>query len=358
MKPGTVLWWGRFDPDYSRNRILRQAYTALGWNIVDFHPLLAGIVGDVEALVRRPPPADLVHLPCFRQRDMAAATRYARRHGLPLLIDPLTSAYDKQVYEKYRLPVDSLRARWLLRYERWLFSGADRVLADTPEHARFFTQTLGVDPAKVNIVYVGAEEPLFAPAPATAIDGELEVLFFGSFIPLQGPEVIVEAARLYQGPPLRWTLLGQGPLRADSQRLARGLSNVHFEDRIPYRDLPARIHRAHILLGVFGPTAKAGRVMPNKVFQALACGRPLVTCRASSYPDDLLAAANSGIAWVPAADPAALAAAVAALASQPEQLAATGVAARASYEKYFSTDMIREQLRTALAALPLTPVRG
>ncbi len=308
--------------------------------------------------MRRPPPADLVHLPCFRQRDMAAATRYARRHGLPLLIDPLTSAYDKQVYEKYHLPVDSLRARWLLRYERWLFSGADRVLADTPEHARFFTQTLGVDPAKVNIVYVGAEEPLFAPAPATAIDGELEVLFFGSFIPLQGPQVIVEAARLYTGPPVRWTLLGEGPLRADSQRRARGLSNVHFEDRIPYHELPARIHRAHILLGVFGPTAKAGRVMPNKVFQALACGRPLVTCRAPSYPDELLTAANSGVAWVPAADPAALAAAVAALAAQPEQLAATGMAARASYEKYFSTDMIRAQLRTALAALPLTPVRG
>lgn len=358
MKSRTVLWWGRFDPDYSRNRILRQAYTALGWNIVDFHPLLSGLVGDVEALVRRPPAADLVHLPCFRQRDMAAAHRYARRHGLPLLIDPLTSAYDKQVYEKYHLPVDSLRARWLLRYERWLFSGADRVLADTPEHARFFTQTLGVDPAKVNIVYVGAEEPLFSPAPPSSIDGELEVLFFGSFIPLQGPEVIVEAARLYNGPPLRWTLLGQGPLRADSQRRARGLSNVQFEDRIPYLDLPARIHRAHILLGVFGPTAKAGRVMPNKVFQALACGRPLVTCQAPSYPVELLAAANSGIAWVPAADPAALAAAVAALAARPDQLAARGVAARASYEKYFSTDMIREQLHTALDALPLTPARG
>jgi glycosyltransferase involved in cell wall biosynthesis len=357
MEPGTVLWWGRFDPDYSRNRILRQAYAALGWNIVDFHPWLSGLVGDVEAFWRRPPPADLVHLPCFRQRDMAAAARYARRHALPLLIDPLTSAYDKQVYEKYHLPVDSLRARWLLRYERWLFSGADRVLADTPEHARFFTQTLGVDPAKVNIVYVGAEEPLFAPAPAATIDGELEVLFFGSFIPLQGPQVIVEAARLYQGPPVRWTLLGEGPLRADSQRRARGLSTVHFENRIPYRDLPARIHRAHILLGVFGPTAKAGRVMPNKVFQALACGRPLVTCRAPSYPDELLTAENSGITWVPAADPAALAAAVATLAGQPQKLAATGMAARTSYEKYFSTDMIREQLRTALAAVPLTPGR-
>lgn len=354
MKPGTVLWWGRFDPDYSRNRILRQTYRALGWNIVDFHPVLAGLVGDLEAFVRRPPAANLVHLPCFRQRDMAAAHRYARRHKLPLLMDPLTSAYDKQVHEKYHLAVNSLRARWLLRYERWLFSGADRVLADTPEHARFFNETLGVDRDKINIVYVGAEEPLFGPAPAAAVDGELEVLFYGSFIPLQGPEIIVEAARLYQGPPVRWTLLGEGPLRVASQKRARGLSAVHFENRTPYLELPARIHKAHILLGVFGPTAKAGRVMPNKVFQALACGRPLVTCRAPSYPEELLTAENSGITWVPAAEPQALADAVTTLARQRNQLAQKGRAARASYEKYFSTDMIHEQLRLALAAIPDT----
>jgi len=346
----TVLWWGRFDPDYSRNRVLRQAYAALGWRVADFHPLLSPF-GDVEALLRRPPRADLVHVPCFRQRDIAAATRYARRRGVPLLIDPLISAYDKQLFERVKFSEHSARAGWLRRHEQRLFQGADLVLADTPEHARFFTQTLGVDPEKVNIVYVGAEEPLFLPAPAATVDGELEVLFYGSFIPLQGPEVIVEAARLYSGPPVRWTLLGEGPLRADCQRRARGLPNVHFENWIPYRDLPARIHRAHILLGVFGPTAKAGRVMPNKVFQALACGRPLVTCRAPSYPEELLAAPNSGISWVPAADPAALAVAVAALAGQPERLATTGNSARASYEKYFSADMIREQLRAALAAL-------
>jgi len=57
-------------------------------------------------------------------------------------------------------------------------------------------------------------------------------------------------------------------------------------------------------------------------------------------------------------DPAALAAAVATLAGQPEKLAATGMAARTSYEKYFSTDMIREQLRAALTALSPPSARG
>lgn len=347
---GTVLWWGRFDPDYSRNRILRQAYAALGWRVVDFRPWLSTL-GDVEALVRRAPRADLVHVPCFRQRDITAARRHARRHGIPLLIDPLISAYDKQVFERDKFPPGHARARALLHRERDQFQAADIVLADTPEHARFFADTLGVTPARLHVVYVGAEEPLFAPGEPSPPGQPLEALFFGSFIGLQGPEVIVEAARRYHGRPLRWTLLGDGPLRANCEKRAASASNVAFEDWIPYRQLTDRIRRADILLGVFGSSAKAGRVIPNKVFQALACGKPLVTRSAPAYPEPLRAAVDSGIRWVPAGDAAALADAVAELAAHPERLASLGTAARHSYERHFSAAAVAAQLRAALPRL-------
>ncbi|HWR87322.1 MAG TPA: glycosyltransferase [Acidiferrobacterales bacterium] len=352
----TVLWWGRFDPDYSRNRILRQAYAQLGWRVVDFHPWLAGMLGDLEARLRPPPAADLVHIPCFRQRDIAAAARYARAHHLPLLLDTLTSQFDKQVYEQRRFAPRSWRARHLLRYEQRLFANADIVLADTPEHARFFADALLVPEEKLHVVYVGAEEPLFSPGPACAPNNPIEVLFYGTFIPLQGPEVIVEAARRYQGPPVRWVLLGVGPLRRRCQQLAARNTNVTFEDWVPYAALPSRIARADILLGVFGDTAKAQRVIPNKVFQSMACGKPLVTCTAPGYPPALVDNPESGIRWVPAGEPRALAAAVATLAAEPQRLAMLGARTRASYEQFFSNTTIVEQLRAALEKL--TPARG
>lgn len=343
----TVLWWGRFDPDYSRNRVLRQAYAALGWRVADFHPLLSPL-GDIEALLRRPPRADLVHVPCFRQRDIAAATRYARRHGVPLLIDPLISAYDKQLFERGKFRETSARAGWLRGREQRLFQGADLVLADTPEHARFFAETLGVAPSRLHVVYVGAEESLFTPGTPHAPNSPIEVLFYGSFIPLQGPQVIVEAARLYNGPPVRWVLLGSGPLLSECRRKARGLANVVFESWLPYTQLPERIRRADILLGVFGATPKAQRVIPNKVFQALACGKPLVTCTAPAYPAELLTRQGSGIVWLPAGDAGALARAVAGIAAQSEQLAALGAQARASYERFFSSQQVQSQFQRAL----------
>lgn len=351
-----VLWWGRFDPDYSRNRILRQAYAALDWEVVDFRPYLSA-AGDIEAMLRRPVRADLVHVPCFRQRDLAAAARFAGRHRLPLLFDPLISAYDKQVFERGKLAAGSRPADRLRHRERALFGRADVVLADTPEHARFYSEALEVARERLHVVYVGAEESLFRPGAARPPAAAVELLFYGSFIPLQGPGVIVDAARLYRGPPVRWVLLGNGPLLAACRRQAQGLASVVFEDWLPYRQLPDRIRRADILLGVFGPTPKTQRVIPNKVFQALACGRPLVTARAPAYPDTLpeLPCEQSGIAWVPAGDAAALARAVSELATRPERLGALGAAAHATYLRLFAADRIRAQLSSALRGLPAAP---
>lgn len=346
-----MLWWGRFDPDYSRNRILRQAYAALGWQVADFHPSLSALA-DLEALLRHLPRADLIHVPCFRQRDLAAAARYARRSNIPLLFDPLISAYDKQVYERAKFPEQSAKANRLLEWERGLLARADIVLADTAEHEHFFADTLGVPRDHLHVVYVGAEESLFKPEATPRMPNTpLEVLFYGSFIPLQGPEVIIEAAHLCRDLPVDWVLLGRGPLRAECERRAAGLSNVFFEDWVPYAQLPERIHQADILLGVFGATPKAQRVIPNKVFQALACGRPLITCSAPSYPDGLVSDPSSGIRWVAAASARELAEAVTQLARESSQLPERGRQARYSYEKFFDNRTIQNQMKGALALL-------
>ena len=344
-----MLWWGRSDPEYSRNGVVRAHLRALGWDVTDFTPAVSPL-GDLEAALRRMPRPDAVWVPCFRQRDLLAARRWCdRQGGVPLVFDPLISAYDKQVWERFKLRGSDRGAERLLAWERARFSRADRVIADTASHAAFFAETLEVPREKLHVVYVGADETLFRPAPARVPASPVDVLFYGSFIPLHGASVIIEAARLYRGPPVRWSLLGDGPAKPACQRAAGMLTDIMFEARIPYAALPDRIHRADILLGVFGDTQKAGRVIPNKVFQALASGRPVVTRVSEAYP--AAARQSEAIAWVPPGDPRALADAVAAWASDPARFAARNQAARSLYETCFAAPVIRAQLAAALDGL-------
>jgi len=349
-----VLWWGRFDQEYARNRILRAAFEGLGWRVGIFRPRLSA-VGDFEAALFRETKPDLVFVPCFRQRDLAAAARFARRRNLPVLFDPLISAWDKQVFERGKFPRDSAASLRLLRAERRRFQSADVVLADTEAHAQFFFEALGVPRERLHVVPVGAEEALFTPQSWPAPETPLEALFFGSFIGLQGPETIVAAARAYNGPPLHITLLGAGPLRPACERAAEGLANVSFEDWLPYDRLPARIGRAQIVLGVFGQSRKAQDVIPNKVFQGMACARPVITAQSPAIA--AYAGADAGIVAVPPGDAAALANMLASVARDRDSLPRQGQLARKTFETHFSEAVIRARLAAALAALGFSPAR-
>lgn len=341
----TILWWGRSDPDYSRNRILREIVTDRGWNIVDYSPAIS-VLGDIQVLFKGFKKPDLVWVPCFRQRDYSAARRYARKLEVPLLFDPLISAYDKQVFEKNKLHQGSGRAQRLRRWERGMFQSADIVLADTAAHALFFEEELGADPARVFVVPVGAEEELFKSQPYQQKNRPLEVLFYGSFIPLQGVDVIVEAAKLT--PEINWTLLGQGKLLESCMNAASGARNIRFEGWVPYNDLPQRIGRADILLGVFGITPKAKRVIPNKVYQALACSRPVITLDSPVYSNGLREMNTGGMAWVPAGDARALSDRVRSWASTPERLTQRGNNAREIYDTCFSVRSVAASLAAAI----------
>lgn len=342
---GTVLWWGRFDPDYSRNRILRQAFTALGWKIIDFRPAISPL-GELEAVLKGVKKPDILWLPAFRQRDMAAAAKWARRYNVPLIFDPMISAYDKQVFERQKFKADSPQAAKLLEKERAIFLSANQIIADTAGHADFFADTFGLSAEKIHVVSVGAEENLFYPAPLLERPPlePPEALFYGSFISLQAPEVIVEAATLCDV-PVRWTLLGDGPLKAKCEEAAGDHPAITFEGYTPYEDLPARIHKADILLGVFGKSGKAARVIPNKVYQALACGRAVITRESTAYPDPK----SEGLVEIPAGDARALAESVTRLALAQDQLGTRGAAARSYYEQHFSLQTIHGQLEAVLA---------
>lgn len=356
-----ILIWGRYGnygPDYPRNRVIESILRAQGHEISRFLPALSWLA-DWEYSLRGGSVPDLIWVPCFRQRDLAAAARYARRHKIPLVFDPLISAYDKRVNERQKFAASSTKAKRLLAWERGLFQQADWLIADTIGHADYFVETFGVSRERVVVVPVGAEESLFTPQPwpAKAHDAPLELTFFGTFIGLQGVDVLANAILQYAGPPVRWRLIGEGPMRAECESLLASLrvedqgAGVSFEPWGPLHELPARLASSDAILGIFGSSAKARRVIPNKVYQGLAIGRPVITASTPAYADHMRSSDDSGLFWAIPGDSASIQAAVHRLHAQRDALQGFGRAAQDTYQTHFSNLVIMRALSVMLATI-------
>jgi glycosyltransferase involved in cell wall biosynthesis len=270
--------------------------------------------------------------------DLPAARRAAR--GRPVVFNPLVSLADTLVSDRRRFRPRTVPARMLERIDRYAFRAADLLVADTEAHARFFAELSGRN--DVAVCLVGAEERLFRPR--WQQPERFSVLFVGKLIPLQGVDTILGAARLAPEVPFR--IVGSGQL---APLLAKRPANVEHVPWLEYERLPEAIACAGCVLGIFAPTPKAQRVIPNKVFQALACAAPVVTADTAAVRE-LLADGDSAL-LVPAGNAAALAGAIRGLAAERETAQRIAAGGRAAYERQASEAVLGRRWRRLIESL-------
>ncbi len=346
-----VLAFGTYQRDYPRNAQVRSCLRTAGITVAERHIDLwdgkrdawatgigsAGRVALAEArlALSRTDAADALLVGYPGHFDLPAAKIAAR--GRPIVFDPLVSLHDTLVGDRGRFSASSRSGRALGRIDSAAFRSADVVVADTATNAHFYVDRFGLEPGRVPVCFVGAEDRLFTPTPR---EGELpfSVLFVGKLIPLHGLAAIVEAARIL--PELPFRIVGSGQL-ADVLRGAP--PNVEHVPWVEYAELPQEIRAAGCALGVFGTSEKAARVIPNKAFQALACGTPLVTADTPAARELLTSGVDSIL--VRAGDPGALAAALRELAADPERRRRIGDAGRATYEARASERVLGQAWR-------------
>ncbi len=346
MKTKRVLFWGRFDHRYSRNRVNIALFRELGWEVDFFDVKISPRFGDVEAFLRglwtRPKP-DLIWVPICRQRDILAACRWARMHGIKIVFDPMISAWDKKVLEQKKWKASENRAKKLHKLEKRMMNAPDFVTWDTVCHVDFCDREFGVPREKMAALFTGTDEAVFKPAPTPPRkDGDFRVLYHGAYLPLHGMEYIVEAARMTQGKGIHWDLLGWGAYKAPTEALAKGISNITFLDKVPYEKVPEVIYSADVVLGVFGTTEKASRVIGNKIFEAMGCARPVINEYCYGYPDE--AKDCKAIKFVPPGDAAAIVKAVEEYRSDWDNRESYNKAAYEFFQKHLSMAEVKKQL--------------
>jgi glycosyltransferase involved in cell wall biosynthesis len=283
-----VCFFGAYDPGYPRNSVIRKGLRLNGVEVAECrvqpkykfwlrYPLLfSRCLGHLLKY-------DFFFVPEFCQKDVPLAKFLSLVASKKVIFDPLAPRFETKIKDWKRRPPGSWQAGWNLEIDSWAFKLSDLVLADTQAHKDYYCRNYAIPPEKVEILPVGYDDELYRPCAALKKEEQFTVLFFGSFLPLHGVELILEAARIISAEkaPIKFRLVGSGQTFPRARQLASelGLSNVQFEGWLAQRELPQRIAASDICLGIFGKTEKARRVVPHKIFQAMGMRKPVITAR-------------------------------------------------------------------------------
>jgi glycosyltransferase involved in cell wall biosynthesis len=361
------MWIGTYESDYPRTRVLTAGLRERGVDVVECHrPLweltrhkagsflsptrlpamaarFAAAWAALAAEQRRLGPVDAVVAGYPAQLDAPFAAACARARRVPLVVDAMISLSDTLLGDRAR--VGRLTGASLERLDRFAVRRADLLLTDTESHAAYFASRLGASPERVCVVPVGADPGLFQRRPPPR--GEVRALFYGKLSPLHGLKTVLAAARTPGTPPLR--LVGDGQLRPwlDAELTRDRPPNLERASWVPYERLGDELGAAAICLGIFGTSEKAQRVVPNKVYQAMAVGRPIVTADTPGARELLSDGENALL--VPAGDPGALAAAMVRLAADPALRERLGENAHLRFREHGTPTAAADRLLDSLA---------
>ncbi len=279
---------------------------------------------------------------------VVAAWVVSRRLGVPYVFevrDLWPAIFVDLGVIRNRLVIAGLEALELFLYRR-----AAAVVTVTRAFADDIARR-GIERTKLRVVPNGVDLEAFRPGPPDRAlrerlgysDDALVVLYCGAHGISHALARVLEAAdKLREQPAVRFLLVGEGAEKEALVARARalGLPNVAFRDSIPRAEVAALYRAADVCLVPLRAVPLFRSFIPSKMFEILACGRPILASLEGEAAE-ILAASGAAVV-VPPEDVEALARELARLAADPAARADLAARGRPYVAEHFD--------RRALAA--------
>lgn len=195
-----------------------------------------------------------------------------------VITDFFISVFDTLVDDRKKLSACSLLGRFVKCIDEITIQKSDYIVADTKSHAEYFVKDLGAENEKCMVLYLKADTNIYYPKKLEKPDKYKDkylVLYFGSILPLQGVEYVLEAIRLLQNEKgIHFIMIG--PLGEKYQKVES--DTVTYIDWLPQEKLAEYIAFSDLCLGGhFNPNiGKADRTIPGKVYIYAVMEKPIV----------------------------------------------------------------------------------
>ena len=204
----------------------------------------------------------------------------ARVFGVPIFFRSIDILNRLVPYSTLRLPTRLL--------ERFIYRRVKAVSCVTP-HLKSYVESYGVPASRVEVLPSGVDIRMFSPGPRNesllarwGIGPADPVIFFmGTIYSFSGLDSVIRGFGqiLERHPQARLLVAGVGEDQERLERLASGLGlqqHVIFTGLQPYSVLPGLIRSSDLCINPFELNAITRDILPTKLFQYLACGKPVL----------------------------------------------------------------------------------
>ena len=335
---------------------VRRCYTYPGWHRSFFHRVISFLSLVLSSFVVgiRVGPVDLVwgtSPPIFQGLSAWGLARLKRAAFLFEVRD---------LWPSFAVAVGVLKNRTLIRLaewlERWLYRRADGMVVNSPgfvEHVRSRGARC------VELVPNGVDATMFDPSASGArfrrdhsLEGRYLVVYAGAHGISNDLDVLLDAAqRLRDREDISLALVGDGKEKPSLQARAQrdGLIHVHFLPPVAKREMADVLAAADACVAILKPLDAYKTTYPNKVFDYMAAGRPVILA-IDGVIRDVVESAQAGL-FVPPGDPEAMAGAIQWLVEHREEGRAMGRAGRKHVEENFHRALLAAQLERVMIEL-------
>lgn len=201
--------------------------------------------------------------------------------NIRIIEDFFISLFDTLCCDRKKIKPDSLFGRFLHHIDQTTLSHADAIICDTNAHGQYFIDEFKADPSMIFTLYLQADTSIYHPVEAARPDylnGKYVVLYFGSVLPLQGIDIVLEAMNLLKN-KVKLYFYFIGPIKDKKLIASKPISdNIKYIDWLSQEDLAKYINYADLCLaGHFNSSiAKAQRTIPGKAYIYQAVKKPMI----------------------------------------------------------------------------------
>jgi len=272
----------------------------------------------------------------------------------PIIYDFYLSLFDVMCNDRKLYTPNSLLGRFTYWLEKKSLQDADYIIVDTQKLVDTLSQEYHIENNKFVRVPLTINEENVKPMQVAPYKEHFTILYVGSYIPLHGTAVIIEAAKILQEQNEEITILmiGKGPDLVQCQSLVEkyALKNVDFKGFMSLEELNYYYNACDINLGLFNNGERANAVVLNKTNDSFRVGKPHLTLETDAMKeafDD-----NKDIFFVKDIHPQTLAKRIITLKNNPELVKKVGENALLSYENKLSNaraiQILEEQIFSKL----------